>query len=113
MPLLPKSELKEYAKLVGETEFAIPDSNDVEMVKLLIYYGAPIFMDDKLTEEFGDKSADIKSQITAMEPGVLLSKLNNGEVTLPDVQGASVTLKESVHFWSNVKAKRAAAAATQ
>lgn len=48
MPLLPKSELKEYAKLVGETEFAIPDSNDTEMVKLHIYYSAPIFIEDKL-----------------------------------------------------------------
>ena len=48
MPLAPKADLKEYANIVGETEFAIPDSDDVEMVKLHIYYAAPIFIDDKL-----------------------------------------------------------------
>ena len=49
MPLAPKSELKEYANIVGETEFAIPDTEEKEMVKLHIYYAAPIFLEDKLT----------------------------------------------------------------
>jgi len=47
MPLLPKSELKPYAKVVGETEFTIPDSES-ETVKLHIYYAAPLIFEDKL-----------------------------------------------------------------
>lgn len=79
MPLAAKSELKDYAQIVGETEFAIPETEDVEMVKLHIYYASPILLDDKLTESFGSAGPDgsslvekIKSYVTGMERGSLI-----------------------------------------
>jgi isoleucyl-tRNA synthetase len=82
MPLAPKSELKEYAQLVGVTEFAIPDSDDKEMVKLHIYYAAPIFLEEKLTAEFGavrihdaSLSDKIKSHVTGLERGSLIKQV--------------------------------------
>jgi len=67
---------------VGVTEFAIPDTDDKEMVKLHIYYAAPIFLEDKLSEAFGavrihDTSlADkIKTHVAGLERGTLIKQV--------------------------------------
>lgn len=117
MPLAPKADLKEYANIVGETEFAIPDSDDVEMVKLHIYYAAPIFIDDKLNDSFGTAGPDgsslvdqIKSHVKGLERGVLISTVqSNGGAFTFTVGEAEVTLQEGTHFWSCIRAQRAAA----
>jgi len=62
MPILPHSELKGYAKLVGETEFTIPES-ETETVKLHIYYAAPILLEDKIKDDFGDKEEQVKAYL--------------------------------------------------
>ena len=75
MPLAPISELKEHAKLVGVTEFAIPDTDDQEMVKLHIYYAAPVFLDDKLTVSTSDLYTSFGATIASEVNDDLLYKL--------------------------------------